>query len=196
MGAKGAIVVPCHLHAERQGHAPVVAVLLASAGKGRRAHLCPQRAWTPNLPVFGLTMRLAATRRGRRGHNERPLPNLSAKAIHPQADAVMVGEGHAPLWQYFCPGWEKRCPTWPTAAVPLPFLRSNRRRRSDERKSLIRGTRLRRCGSRESSSDVAAPVLRLSRPPWPRSVQVRHDGPISQGRSRSWRWRRRSEQDS
>jgi hypothetical protein len=31
MGAKGAIVVPSSLHAEREGHAPIVAVLLSSA---------------------------------------------------------------------------------------------------------------------------------------------------------------------
>jgi hypothetical protein len=33
MGAKRAIVVPSYLHAEREGHAPVVAVLVQSGKK-------------------------------------------------------------------------------------------------------------------------------------------------------------------
>jgi hypothetical protein len=36
MGRKGAFVVPSSLHAEREGHAPVVAVLLASAKPDER----------------------------------------------------------------------------------------------------------------------------------------------------------------
>src|SRR6266540_2689544 len=69
--------------------------------KGRRAHLRPQRASTPHPLVFGLTMRFAAGRRGRRGHHDRP-------------PSQPVGEGHAPVVAVLLAASQRR------AARPAP----------------------------------------------------------------------------
>jgi hypothetical protein len=52
--------------------------------KGRRAYLRPQTSAIPAPPMFGLTIRFAATRRVRRGCDSRP-------------SSQPVGEGHAPV---------------------------------------------------------------------------------------------------
>jgi hypothetical protein len=90
MGAKGAIVVPSYLHAWREGHAPVVAVLRSSAKRRRQTSASPPpKASVPaSLGVLGLTMRFSATRRGGGGTMIVPHPKLSARAM-------------PPLWQYF-----------------------------------------------------------------------------------------------
>jgi hypothetical protein len=74
-----------------EGHAPVVAVLLALA-KGRwKAHKpisAPKQALFPGPPMFGLTMRFAAIRRVR--SDDRPPRNLSGRRAHlrPQTSAI------------------------------------------------------------------------------------------------------------
>jgi hypothetical protein len=81
---------PSWLHAEREGHAPVVAVLRASA-KGRRVHCCPQRARTlgpcgffpANRPFSGDRRKAHDRRRGPPAHRHcdggrRPCPRCGS----------------------------------------------------------------------------------------------------------------------
>jgi hypothetical protein len=72
---------------------PVVAILLEGKKKRRRVHCCPQRAWTPD--PCGFSPCKPAVFKG-------PPEGAMIAVVDPrQADAVMVGEGHTPLWQYF-----------------------------------------------------------------------------------------------
>ena len=115
-GAMIAVVDPRQADAVMvgEGHAPVVAVLLAAAKKGRRVHGGPQMARTPRLCGFFPAKRLFSGDR-RRG------PSWTAR----QADAVMVSEGHAPVVAVLSRLLQERVLAGPAdgGACPRPAVR-------------------------------------------------------------------------
>ena len=73
---------------------PAVAVLRASRVKGRRVHRCPKRHGPLDPAAFYLQTGRFKGSAGR-GHDRHVGPQGQ------QPMPVLVGEGHAPLWQYF-----------------------------------------------------------------------------------------------
>jgi hypothetical protein len=81
-----------------EGHAPVVAVLLAMS-VGRRVHRCPQRARTPDLQPFPLQRsHSVGLRRGPWRVHDGPLEVARREALgRPRPPVAMVGKAHAPV---------------------------------------------------------------------------------------------------
>src|SRR4029453_6874302 len=84
-----------------EGHAPVVAVLLAAAKKtkGIRPHCCPQRAWTPD-PAGVFPCKLSTLAGSTKGGHERfmdPLGGAPLQRGSRVSRARTRGHGHAPV---------------------------------------------------------------------------------------------------